>query len=499
MKKIIAMLLALVMVFSLAACNNPNEGSNPTGDSKPSGDTPTNLFEEHVTLKYILVDARGASGYAGWENIAAEINKITKEKINATIEFEIIPLNDFETKMDAKYIGGEEFDVVFTGAWNNYAEGVADGAFAELTQDMLNTYAADTLAVLNKDCWDAVNIGGKVYAVPLQQIWVRQNSIRFNADKADSYGFDYTAVKDLADIEPYLEQLKQAGEQYIFNPSGANIMDNLCMYMGFDGIVNWKTPGAVKYADANAVVVNQYASEEFLEIAKLMKKWKDAGYIHDEAILGTIEQKAYAVDINPACKPGGDVTDSASRGYKVFSAPIGGTCLATSSIVATNLAVGATSKNPERALAFINLLNTDAELLNLICHGIEGVDYNVVDKENNVIKVIEGTYPQYFSFLVGNVFNEYYTDPSQVGSWEETAEMNNSAPGSCILGFSFDATDVAGEIAAMQAVLDEHLPPIVYGEVEDVEAAVAAMNAALEAAGLQTVLNEMQSQINAWK
>ena len=38
MKKMIALLLALVMVFALVACGNP--GGEQTGDPKPSGSTP---------------------------------------------------------------------------------------------------------------------------------------------------------------------------------------------------------------------------------------------------------------------------------------------------------------------------------------------------------------------------------------------------------------------------------------------------------------------------
>lgn len=508
-KKIIALLLALVMVLSLVACGNNeagnenagntgNENADNTGNENVGGEEEPGLYDEHVTLTYCFPDAMGAANYANWDDIVAAVNAITEEKINATINFEIIPLGEYTDKMGNKYLTGEEFDVCFTGAWNPYATAVGQGGYAELTQEMLQTYAADTLAVLNEDCWGAVTIGGKIYGVPLQQIWVRQNSVRFNTDKADSYGFDYTTVTDLADVEPYLEQLKQAGEEYIFYADGATIVNNLSMYMGFDMLIDYKTPGAVYYT-GDTTIVNQYATEEFLEAAKLMKKWNDAGYIHSEATIeGVLDPHTFAVDLNPALKPGGDVTEAGTRGYNVVSMPVGSTALTTSGIVATNLAVGATSKNPERALAFINLLNTDAELLNLICHGIEGTDWNYTDEANKVIAKVEGGYPGNYSFLVGNVFNEYYTDASQVGSWEETAQMNGNAPGSCILGFSFDATPVAGEIAAMQAVVDEHLPAISAGEVEDVEAAVKAMNDALEAAGLSTVLAEMQAQVDAW-
>ena len=491
MKKIIALLLALVMAFSLVACNTPGNDDTPGNDAtQPSVDS-GDLFKEHVTLKYIFVDPTGISEYADWQRIVDAVNVITKEKINATIEIEVIPLGEFNDKMAMKYVGGEEFDVVFTGAWNNYANAVGQGAFAELTPEMLQTYAADTMAVLNASSWEALTIDGKIYGVPLQQIWVRQMAVRFNVDKAKSYGFDYTKVKDLADIEPYLQTLKQAGEEFIFYAPFAGITNTY--YLGYDVVSG---PGAVKYDAKTPVVENMYASKAFADYAKLMKKWYDAGYIHPE-VLTDMDKNLFAVDLNPAHKPGGDATETVNRGYNIEGVPVGGTALATSGIVSTNLAVGATSKNPERALAFINLLNTDAELLNLLCHGVEGTDWEFVDKDNGVIKKLNN-YPGNLSFLVGNVFNEYYVDASQVGSWEETAKMNAEAPGSCILGFTFNTEPVSTELANINAIVSERIGAIITGQVSDVDAAIADMNAALEAAGLSAVLAEMQSQIDAW-
>lgn len=500
MKKIIALLLALIMAVSMVACNTPsnNPGTTPGTDSgtasgndvTPSTDA-KGPFDEHVTLKYIFVDPTGISEYAGWQRIVDAVNAITKEKINATIDIEVIPLGEFNDKMAMKYLGGEEFDVVFTGAWNNYAVAVGQGAYAELTPEMLETYAADTMAVLNESSWEALTIDGKIYGVPLQQIWVRQMAVRFNVDKAKSYNFDYTKITDLADIEPYLQALKAAGEEFIFYAPFAGITNTY--YLGYDVVSG---PGAVVYDAETPVVENMYASKAFADYAKLMKKWYDAGYIHPE-VLTDMDKNLFAVDLNPAHKPGGDATETVNRGYNIEGVPVGGTALATSGIVSTNLAVGATSKNPERALAFINLLNTDAELLNLLCHGIEGTDWEFVDKENGVIKKL-GEYPGNLSFLVGNVFNEYYVDASQVGSWEETAKMNAEAPGSCILGFTFNTEPVSTELANINAVVSARIGAIITGQVDDVDAAIADMNKALEDAGLSTVLAEMQSQIDEW-
>jgi putative aldouronate transport system substrate-binding protein len=85
-----------------------------------------------------------------------------------------------------------------------------------------------------------------------------------------------------------------------------------------------------------------------------------------------------------------------------------------------------------------------------------------------------------------------------LGAWEETAQINATAAGSCILGFTFNTEPVSTELANINAIVSERIGAIITGQVADVDAAIADMNAALEAAGLSTVLAEMQSQIDAW-
>ncbi|MEE0364911.1 MAG: DUF3502 domain-containing protein, partial [Oscillospiraceae bacterium] len=91
----------------------------------------------------------------------------------------------------------------------------------------------------------------------------------------------------------------------------------------------------------------------------------------------------------------------------------------------------------------------------------------------------------------------YYTDASQVGTWPETAEINANAQASCILGFAFDSEPVATQIAQCSAVVEEYLPALNCGAV-DVDSTLEAFNAALKDAGVEQIIAEMQSQIDAW-
>ena len=52
----------------------------------------------------------------------------------------------------------------------------------------------------------------------------------------------------------------------------------------------------------------------------------------------------------------------------------------------TMMAISTASKNPERAMMFLNLLNTDPYLMTLLNYGVEGVHYNL-----NSDKLVEFT------------------------------------------------------------------------------------------------------------
>ena len=53
----------------------------------------------------------------------------------------------------------------------------------------------------------------------------------------------------------------------------------------------------------------------------------------------------------------------------------------TTSSQGAMMAISTASKNPERAMMFLNLLNTDPYLMTLLNYGIEGVHYDMDNGE----------------------------------------------------------------------------------------------------------------------
>ena len=58
----------------------------------------------------------------------------------------------------------------------------------------------------------------------------------------------------------------------------------------------------------------------------------------------------------------------------------------------------------------------------------------------------------------------------------------------------FDSSNVSTQFAAVEAAIDNYYNPLINGLVDDVDASIDAMNAAMDSAGIQDILDEMNRQ-----
>ena len=160
-------------------------------------------------------------------------------------------------------------------------------------------------------------------------------------------------------------------------------------------------------------------------------------------------------------------------------------------------AVSFTSKHPMRALKLVQLMHQDADLLNLICYGIEGRDYTKDPDNPKRMNRESGSY--YISeFLVGSQFLAYLVPSYEDGVWEETEAENEAADVDPNIGFSFDRKPVETELSNLSSVGEEY-GGLGTGLYEDVESTYAEKCEKLEKAGLSIVKEEAERQYKEWK
>ena len=152
-------------------------------------------------------------------------------------------------------------------------------------------------------------------------------------------------------------------------------------------------------------------------------------------------------------------------------------------------------------MMLLNWSYATKEANDLLNWGIEGTDYVV--QEDGTIDYPEGMtaetvgYHQDYGWAQMNQYNSYVWAGNDPDVWDQYQAIRDSATVSKAYGFFFDNTPVLNEIAALNSVSDEYFFTITSGSV-DPETAIAEFNEKLYNAGLQTVMDEKQAQLDAW-
>ncbi|MFC0214750.1 ABC transporter substrate-binding protein [Paenibacillus chartarius] len=437
--------------------------------------------------------------------VEAEMNKIVKAKINATVKLNAIDFAAFDQKMNIKSASGEPYDLVFTAPWkNNYFQNVAKGTLLPL-DDLLAKYAPTLKATVPAKIWDATRVNGKIYGAINWQIVAMAYGVSMPKMWVDKYKIDINNIKSLKDVEPYLAKWEEKWPAY---HGGENKFTQAPPFFGFDSVGDDASVGWVRLNDKDLKVVNQYESPEFKELIETTYDWRKKGFIPPDAVLYTDEkrladQKAgkteLLLSINGPAPPGVENAEKQKIGVEIVVKPISKPLITTNRAIATMTGISKTSQNPERAMMFLELINTDKDLYNLLCNGIEGKHYKMVDKTKGLIeKIPDSGYNPSTDWMFGNQFNGYYTSPESVGNWEKTIQMNAEGEVSPLLGFNFNPEPIKSELAQVSSVWKEYSGALMTGSA-DPQTKYPEFLDKLKKAGADKIIAEKQKQIDEWR
>ncbi|WP_066067055.1 ABC transporter substrate-binding protein [Neobacillus soli] len=480
MKKKLVLLLALVLSIGtiLAACSSKDSSTSDKGgkDGQP------------YEIKWYTI----GTPQKDTDKVFAEVNKYLKEKINATVKMQQIDWGDWAQKSQVMINAGEPFDIIFTNG-TDYVQNAQKGAFVAI-DDLLNKEGKDLKNAVNPALLEGNRINGKIYGVPTNKEAARQTVYTFNKRLVDKYKFDLTKVKTLEDLEPMLKTIKE-------NESGITPMATFKAYLPYDYTFNNEMPFAFPIEGDRDHVVNQFDTDLAMSTFKTMHSYYKAGYLKEDA---ATSKDSWPMDVENwfvrmgDSQPYADLLWSRSAKYDVVSVPAEEPTTFNDSVSGSIQAISATSKNPKKAMEFLNLLNTDSYLRNLVDKGIEGVHYKKND--DGTIEDLPARIDKYNipTYSIGNFFvlDLYKDDPKD--KWDKFKEFNEAAKPAPTLGFHFDSDPVRSEIASITNISKEFYPALATGSV-DPEKYLPKYNKKLKEAGLDKVLNEIQKQFDDWK
>lgn len=429
--------------------------------------------------------------------IEERVNELIKDKIDAKLNLVFVDNSAYQQKINMIISAGDAFDMCFTSSWMlNYADTATKGGFMEISS-LLDKYGKDLKKVVPKKVWNAAKINGELYAVPNYQVMVSQHVVCTYKSLADKYNFDMTKIKDIKDIEPYLEIIKQNEPSYIpFRLNYGPLSFTETKYESIaSGIYIPKDSKDYKVTDGE---------DKRLECARTFMDWYDKGYIR--ADINTVlndsnEAKAgrYAFFTRNDAKPTMDIENSRQYGAEVVSAVLTEPYMAYNAPQSAMTAISNTSKHPELAMQLLNIVNTDKEVYNTLCYGIEGKHYKKLD--DGTIEYIDGSsnYKPGSDWIFGCQFNAYVMKGQPLDVWELTEKYNESAKPSPLSGFYFDKTKVETEIANVSTVSSEY-NALFNGSTKkaDFDRIYKEYIQKRQSAGYDKIMKEMQRQINEW-
>ncbi|MCM3746321.1 DUF3502 domain-containing protein [Paenibacillus pasadenensis] len=508
----------LATALVLSACGGNNAGNNTGGNTPAANNTASNSANtgsegqsgvdtsQEVKLKMVLLGAKPAD----YDQVFGEMNKILKEKINATIEAEFLAWSDWGQKYPLKFAANEDFDIIYTSNWAQYSDQATKGGFLELTDDLLSKYAPQTWAAMPKVKWDQARIEGKVYMIPSNKAnEFTDKLVLIRDDLREKYG-----LEPVNSPETYAAYLKAvAKNEKAMTPYGLESaettnhnLDKLLLIQKN----NWKEfsglPFSVKTTDEKAQVFNMYETPEFDQLLTYYKDLADnggwsrnalttKGSTTDDFKVGKVASMTHNVTAL-----GGVLADAqkAHPDWKLALVDLSPESNKSAAISTQNgMAVHATSKNAERALMALDLFQNDKQLHDLAMYGVAGVNFTPEGDDKFTKTDKYGNYNSFSNWAWTSTLDRVDSNYPQVAQDVEklwAGKVYNYK----LESFVFDKTKVVNEVANVGNVMMRYLVPLEYGLIKDLDKGKADLIKQMKAAGSDKIQAELQAQIDAF-
>jgi len=499
--KVVALTLMAGLLF-LTGCSSSGSAGNEGGASgEAAGET---TASESTLEPYNIVMAYPSTPAKDLAQVQEAMSAITKEKINATVTLMPITFGAWSQQTNLMLAGNEKLDLMFTGSDFNYSSLVAKNQIIALDA-LLADYGQDITEQLAPEVLNASMVDGSIYGIPGIRDFAAKYGVVMRKDLVEKYGIDVSSIASVEDLtevfktiqenEPEMTPLVPSGQTYTFVEAFSGGM--------FDTLGD--RLGVLPMDSEELKLVNFYESQEYMDLAKLVRSWYEAGYISKDVATskesGTELVKAdrafaYTSDL----KPGYEQQSSRLTGKPMVAVPLTPAVTTTSRITNVMMSIPRNSQDPERAMMFLNLLYTDKDLLNLLDNGIEGTHY--VKTSDNMIAFPDGvdastTGYASTNWLTGNNFMSYVWEGDDPEIWNLMKQFNDTANKSKALGITFNIDAVKTEVAAVNNVKNQYRMGIETGTLAPDEALPEFIEK-LKAAGIDKIIAEKQRQMDEW-
>ncbi len=440
------------------------------------------------------------------------INAITVEKLGLKVDLQISDVGAYKQAVQLALSGGEQVDI-FTTIMLNYPSLVAQGYLTDLDEnDLLATYGAGIVTAVGQEFIDACRIGGVLYGLPNNRDMAQGRGCAAVATEyLDGIGYQVPAdqqdseivkitLDELNDIYARLHETYPALE--VYRPVQLSMMQ----FSNVD-FLGGSSFGVLMDYGSSLDVVNLYESDFYRDYCERMYDYNQKGYISPDATTDTtsvteLVKAGTLMSYTTGGKPGirQQETNMCGRPMTIFQTM--DDYISSNAVAQFPWTIPINTVDAEKAMILLNEFYTNPDLANLLSWGIQGKHYQVLD--TGLIDFADGvdastsTWNPSVGWEMPNQYITYVWNGNAPDLWQQIADFNTNAKKSLASGFTFDSTDTATELTAVQNVYDEYQKSLEYGFV-DPAVGIAEMNAKLMDAGLQRIIDDKTSQLNAWE
>ena len=383
LKRVASLILSGALVVGIMAGCTKIEGNNATTAATQAsvGTTAKPSQTEPVTIRYLcsyrpVIDVMTKNGEDLNNN---RIAKAHNENSGITVQWEMLPKTDADTKIAMIFAGGDVPDLISLFRDNAFKY-AAQGALMPL-DDLIKNYGQDYLDITPKDVLDAVKYNGKSIAYAMRgegATEVTNYGVIVRRDIMDELG-----LQDPKTIDEFLTLMKTVKDKKNMIPiECSNVL--LQPIMGAFGVAGRTVvkDGKLEFA---------MIQPEFKEYLAFIKNMYDNGLVKDQT-QKYVEGRAFSfmsswVDIalNKA-----KITEKFPQAKMDFIPyPEGKNGMKGSmqnTIYSLLTSIPAKAKQPEAAARFVNYMGTEKAGI-IQDHGIESIDYKV--ENGNIVQTLE--------------------------------------------------------------------------------------------------------------
>ena len=485
MKKLLSLVLIAIMMLSMIPLANAEE-------------------LPRVTLKFIFFADKKADTDKVWAAIAEKYSDV----LNCDFDVQFIPADDYKQRLLLKAGTGDKWDMNFDGNWLGYFQMIAGDAYMDITE-LLPQYAPDLYAAYeDSGVLGAATYNDKIVALPWTMMMNNRTLFQWRGDLADAAGItvDKESIKTADDVLPLLEQLQAAyPDRYTIEVSSKEAR------LDQHNLVDIGNNMVIDLTDPEAKIQLLETTDAYREMAKLAQELQEKGFIWKDVLNDKTDHNALINEGKLITKWGTyefarsqrPWVEEGARWDYVFLNEDGK--VANRTPLANVAAISASSENPERTLMFMNLLQTDQELYDMMHYGILGETYEI--NEEGAVVYPEGMSTANSSYMGWQGRWAYWKpqfmrpdDEFPKDFWKEEAENAMSNPNNVASpydAFVFNADPVNIEIAQRDQVHTDAHKLIEVGLAGDADAAVDKLIAD-QAFNAEVILAEAQSQLDAF-